>query len=54
MSVHYEADRRRFVVRWREDGRQRSKRFRTEQAAVDFDVTSAGRCPTTLTGRSAG
>lgn len=42
MSVHYEADRRRFVVRWREDGRQRSKRFRTEQEAVDFDVTIGG------------
>jgi len=38
MSVHYEADRRRFVVRWREDGRQRSKRFRTEQEAVEFDA----------------
>jgi hypothetical protein len=38
MSVHYEVDRRRFVVRWREDGRQRSKRSRTEHEAVEFDA----------------
>jgi hypothetical protein len=43
MSVHYDSDRRRFAVRWREEGRQRSKR--TEQEAVDFDarVGGAGR-----------
>jgi hypothetical protein len=45
MSVHYEADRRRFVVRWREDGRQRSKRFRHEQEAVDFDASVGGAEP---------
>jgi hypothetical protein len=42
MSVHYETDRRRFVVRWREDGRQRSKRFRTEPEAVEFDAGLGG------------
>ena len=45
MSVHYEADRHRFVVRWREDGRQRSKRFRRRQEAVAFDAASAGPTP---------
>ena len=42
MSVHYDSDRRRFVVRWREENRQRSK-----QEAVDFDasVGGAGRAP---------
>ena len=38
MSVHYDPDRARFVVRWRESGRQRSKRFRSEEEAVAFDA----------------
>jgi hypothetical protein len=38
MSVHYEPDRRRYVVRWREDGRQRARRFATEGEAESFDA----------------
>lgn len=37
MSVHYESDRNRFVVRWRENGKQRSRRFASETAAIAFD-----------------
>jgi hypothetical protein len=43
MSVHYDPDRKRFVVRWREAGRQRSKRFRLEEDALAFDAASHGR-----------
>ena len=43
MSAHYHPDRKRFVVRWREAGRQRSKRFRLEEEAVAFDAESRGR-----------
>jgi integrase len=43
MSVHYDPDRNRFVVRWREDGRQRSRRFATEADALAFD--EARRAP---------
>ena len=37
MSVHFEAARNRWVVRWREDGRNRSRSFRTADAAEAFD-----------------
>ncbi|MGH2969901.1 MAG: hypothetical protein ACRDK0_12675, partial [Solirubrobacteraceae bacterium] len=39
MSVHYDPDRHRFVVLWREDGRQRSKRFVLEDEAVAVDAS---------------
>lgn len=39
MSVHYDPGRRKFVVRWREDGHNRSRRFTTEAEAVSFDAT---------------
>ena len=35
-------DRKRFVVRWREAGGQRSKRFRLEEDAMAFDEVSRG------------
>jgi len=37
MSVHYEPDRDRYVVRWREGGRNRSRRFLRLEAAEAFD-----------------
>jgi hypothetical protein len=43
MSVHYDPDRKRFVVRWREAGRQRYKRFRLEEDALAFDAASHDR-----------
>ena len=45
MSVQYDPARARFVVRWREDGKQRGRRFATEAEAKAFDarVNPAGR-----------
>lgn len=37
MSAHYDRSRDRWIVRWRENGRQRARRFVTEAEAVDFD-----------------
>jgi integrase len=37
VSVHFEAVRNRWVVRWREGGRNRSRSFRTAAAAEAFD-----------------
>jgi hypothetical protein len=37
MSIHYDASRDRFVVRWRQDGRRRVRRFRLETDAIAFD-----------------
>ena len=37
MSVHFEAARNRWVVRWRQDGRNRSKRVASGDAAEAFD-----------------
>ena len=42
MSVHYEASRNRYVVRWREGGRNRSRRFPTIEAAEAFDEALRG------------
>jgi hypothetical protein len=39
MSVHYEKARDRYLVRWREGGRNRSSRFRTLEEAQAFDAT---------------
>src|SRR5688500_2250474 len=36
VSVHFEAARNRWVVRWREDGKNRSRSFRTVDAAEAF------------------
>ena len=37
MSVQYDASRGDFIVRWRQDGRHRKKRFKTERDAVAFE-----------------
>ncbi len=41
MSIDYEQDRERYRVRWRENGRQRSRRFGTQEEAVAFAATIA-------------
>src|SRR5690242_7596251 len=41
MSVHHDGDRDRWVVRWREAGRQRARRFADEAAARRFDAQVA-------------
>ena len=46
MSVHYEASRNRYVVRWREGGRNRSRRFPTVEEAEALDA-ALRRTPTT-------
>jgi integrase len=38
VSVHYEQHRDKYVVRWREDGRQRARRFSSEAEADEFDA----------------
>ena len=38
MSVQFDSSRNRWVVRWSEAGRQRSRRFADEAAARDFDI----------------
>lgn len=45
MGVHYDASRRRYVVRWQADGRRRSRRFKSEAEAVAFAGTVATRSP---------
>lgn len=61
MSVQYEQARERFVVRWREGGRQRNRRFPTEGEAIAFDSarrsessTTLERVPTDVTSRGDG
>jgi hypothetical protein len=39
MSIHFDASRDRFVVRWKEDGRRRVRRFRSEAEAIAFDAS---------------
>lgn len=39
MSVHCDQARERWVVRWREAGRQRARRFASEDAARTFDAS---------------
>src|SRR3954471_54599 len=39
MSVHYDPDRRRWIVRWRAAGRHRAKNFRVEAEARAFDAS---------------
>jgi hypothetical protein len=43
MRVQYDKTRRKYVVRWREDGRQRIRRFTTQQDAEAFDETLESR-----------
>jgi hypothetical protein len=38
MSVHYDRARERWVVRWREAGRQRARRFESDDEARAFDA----------------
>jgi hypothetical protein len=38
MSVQFDSSRKRWVVRWSEAGRQRSRHVAHEAAARDFDV----------------
>ncbi len=45
MSVHYDRARDRWVVRWREAGRQRARRFSDEAAARVFESRVAPRRP---------
>jgi Ser/Thr protein kinase RdoA (MazF antagonist) len=39
VSIHFDASRDRFVVRWKEDGRRRVRRFRSEADAIAFDAS---------------
>ena len=41
MSVRFDLARERWVVRWREAGRQRERRFASEREAVAFDTQVA-------------
>ena len=45
MSVHYERQRAKYVVRWREDGGQRARRFSTEAEAEEFDAVVNASSP---------
>ena len=39
MSIHFDASRDRFVVRWTEAGRRRVRRFRSEADAIARDAS---------------
>ena len=39
MSVHYDRARGRWIVRWRDDGRQRARRFADEASAPAFEAS---------------
>jgi hypothetical protein len=39
MSIHFDASRDRFVVRWKDDGRRRVRRFLSEADAIAFDAS---------------
>jgi hypothetical protein len=38
MSVHFDRVRGRWIVRWRDNGRQRARRFADEAEALAFDA----------------
>ena len=38
MSVHFDRVRGRWIVRWRDNGRQRARRFADEASALDFEA----------------
>ncbi len=39
MSVHFDRVRGRWIVRWRDNGRQRARRFADEASALDFEAS---------------
>ena len=39
MSIHFDPNRNRFVVRWKQDGCRRVQRFRSEADAIAFDAS---------------
>jgi|tagenome__1003787_1003787.scaffolds.fasta_scaffold20794646_2 hypothetical protein len=45
MSVDYDAERDRRRVRWREDGRQRTRPFRSYEEAIAFDAEMSEQPP---------
>lgn len=45
MGVHYDTERDRYVVRWRDDDRRRCCRFRTAEEAAEFEARLALRSP---------
>ena len=45
MGVHYDASRRKYVVRWQDDGRRRSRRFGSEGEAAAFAESVVTRSP---------
>jgi hypothetical protein len=45
MSVHYEPERDRWVVRWRQAGKHRSRRFSHEAEARQFDASLRPSAP---------
>jgi len=42
MSVHFDASRQQHAVRWRQEGRNRIRRFQTEAEAVGFERAVSG------------
>jgi hypothetical protein len=42
VSIHFDASRGRFVVRWKQDGRRRIRRFASEADAIAFDASLRG------------
>ena len=47
--MHFDSARRKYVGRWREDGRQRTRRFDTPEEAEDFERGRAASPPATET-----
>jgi hypothetical protein len=45
MGVHYDASRRKYVVRWQAAGRRRSRRFESEAEAIAFAGSVPSRAP---------
>ncbi len=45
MSVHFDATRGQYAVRWRQDGRNRMKRFKSEANAIAFERSLTGAQP---------
>jgi hypothetical protein len=59
VSIHQDASRDRFVVRWKQDGRRRIRRFRSEADAISFDTSllrpvRRAPLPAPVTSRAAG
>jgi hypothetical protein len=47
VSVDFDSSKQRWRVRRREDGRQKSRRFRTEAEAIEFDASLRSAMPQT-------